>query len=45
MIQAYNAGTFSIGEDAGFLAGITVIYFVLGWLALKWSTGPRFRII
>lgn len=45
VIQAYNAGTFSIGENAGFLVALTMVYFMLGYLALKYSTGPRFRII
>lgn len=45
VIQAYNAGTFSIAQDVGFLVALTMVYFVLGYLALRYSTGPRFRII
>jgi len=45
VIQAYNAGAFDIGGCAGLLVAITFGFFLIGYLGLKRSTDPRFRIV
>jgi hypothetical protein len=43
VISAYNIGAFSIGEDAGFLCALGAVFFVLGYLGLRFTGKPQMR--
>lgn len=43
MVAAYGGGSFTIAEDVGFLLAISAVFYVLGYVGLRWSGSPRLR--
>ncbi|RSH91647.1 hypothetical protein EHS25_009016 [Saitozyma podzolica] len=45
VLQAYNLGRFTIGQNMGFLAAITLAFIAVGYIFLRWTARPRLRFI
>ena len=43
MVSAYNIGAFSVGENAGFLCALAAVFFLAGYLGLRFTGKPQMR--
>ncbi|SPO27816.1 related to ATP-binding cassette, sub-family G, member 2 [Ustilago trichophora] len=45
ILNQYDLQTFTIAENAGFLAAITVTFLTIGYVLLRWLGRPSFRYV
>lgn len=45
VLDQYDLQRFTIGENAGFLAAITVVFLTIGYVLLRWLGRPSFRYV
>lgn len=43
IVRTYNAGSFTIAENIGFMFALTSAFLLAGYLFLRWTAGPNLR--